>query len=157
MRRKEREVTQRAQIEAIMRACKVCRLSINGEDGTPYIVPMNFGYGWEGNLPVLYMHCAQEGRKLGLLRRDARVGFEMDCMHGVTGGESACSYTCRFSSIIGTGDCEIVTNDAEKEIGLHYLMECVTGKRFDGFEKTWFDRTHVLRVRVDGMTAKACL
>ena len=37
MRRKEREVTARGEIEEILRACKVCHLAVNGEDGVPYI------------------------------------------------------------------------------------------------------------------------
>ena len=66
MRRKEREVKERAAIEEILRACKVCRLAMNGEDGVPYIVPLNFGYTWSGEQPVFYLHSAQSGRKLDL-------------------------------------------------------------------------------------------
>ena len=94
MRRKEREVKERAAIEEILRACKVCRLAMNGEDGVPYVVPLNFGYTWSGEQPVFYLHSAQSGRKLDLLGKDARVCFEMDCDYVLEGeADDACTYT----------------------------------------------------------------
>lgn len=155
MRRKEREVTERDKIEDILRACKVCRLAINDEDGTPYIVPLNFGYGWKGVWPILYMHCALEGRKLDLLRRDSRVGFETDCAYAIEGqGEEACTYTNHYASVIGTGECEIVTTADEKEIGLRYLMNHAVGEKDWSFDPHWVERTVLLRVRVDNLSAK---
>ena len=45
MRRKDREVTDRNQIAAIMDSCDTCRLGLT--DGqVPYIVPLSFGYEW---------------------------------------------------------------------------------------------------------------
>ena len=43
MRRKDREITERAEIEAILREAQVCRIALADDDG-PYIVPMSFGY-----------------------------------------------------------------------------------------------------------------
>lgn len=55
-------------------------LSCNAE-GAPYVVPMNYGFALapDGRL-TLYLHCAAEGRKLDLLRRDARVGFAISAL-----------------------------------------------------------------------------
>jgi nitroimidazol reductase NimA-like FMN-containing flavoprotein (pyridoxamine 5'-phosphate oxidase superfamily) len=50
--------------------------------GMPYVVPMNFGCEWEGDLPVLYAHCAHDGLKLDILRENSNVCVEMD-----SGGE----------------------------------------------------------------------
>lgn len=44
MRRKDREITGRENIEPILQACKVCRVAMTGTDGWPYVIPMNFGY-----------------------------------------------------------------------------------------------------------------
>lgn len=154
MRRNDREITDADEIRAIMQECKVLRLAMNGDDGTPYIVPMNFGFGWKSNRPVLYLHCAEEGHKLDLLRRNPRVAFEMDCRHALVEGTTACGCTYEYASVMGTGDCEIVTTDAEKEFGLQYLMEHMTGKTCAGFEENVFNRTTVLRVRTDSLTGK---
>ena len=155
MRRKEREVTARGEIEEILRACKVCHLAVNGEDGVPYIVPLNFGYSWQGTWPVLYMHCAPEGQKLELLRRDNRVAFEMDCGYAPEGqADLACTYTNRYASLIGAGDCEIVTAEDEKEAGLRHLMQHVIGARDWKFDRTALAHTVLLRVHVRKLTAK---
>lgn len=155
MRRKEREVSKREEIEDILRACRVCRLAMNGEDGTPYIVPLNFGYGWKGVWPVLYMHCALSGHKLELLRRDSRVCFEMDCGYELEGEQDiACTYTNHYASVIGKGDCEIVTSPDEKEIGLRYLMQHIAGDRDWKFDPKWMEQTVLLRVRTEELTAK---
>ena len=63
MRRKNREVTDRARIEEIIRSCHVCRLGFV-DDGRAYIVPMNFGYVEEDGKYVFYFHSAKEGRKI---------------------------------------------------------------------------------------------
>ncbi|EOQ37859.1 pyridoxamine 5'-phosphate oxidase family protein [Butyricicoccus pullicaecorum] len=155
MRRKEREVKERAAIEKILRACKVCRLAMNGEDGVPYVVPLNFGYTWNEEQPVFYLHSAQSGRKLDLLGKDARVCFEMDCGYVLEGeADDACTYTNRYASVIGTGRCELVTSDEEKEAGLRCLMQHVAGDQDWKFDPHWMGKTAVLRVRTEQLTAK---
>ncbi len=53
MRRKDREITGRENIEPILQACKVCRVAMTGTDGWPYVIPMNFGYTWTGAADAL--------------------------------------------------------------------------------------------------------
>ncbi len=43
MIRSDREIADRASQLAILDACDVCRIAVNGDDGFPYIVPLNFG------------------------------------------------------------------------------------------------------------------
>lgn len=81
MRRSDRQVTDPAAVRAIIHRCTVMRLSLC-RSGMPYVVPMNFGCEWEGDLPVLYAHCAHDGLKLDILRENSNVCVEMD-----SGGE----------------------------------------------------------------------
>ncbi len=48
MRRKDREIEDRAELESIIGAATVCKLAMS-EDDRPYIVPLCFGYK-DGNL-----------------------------------------------------------------------------------------------------------
>ena len=48
MRRKDREITDREEILAIIRKCDVCRIALNDGD-YPYIVPLNFGLDVQGD------------------------------------------------------------------------------------------------------------
>ena len=43
MRRTDREVTDPAAIDAIIRACPCCRLGLRDGEGV-YLVPLNFGF-----------------------------------------------------------------------------------------------------------------
>ena len=102
MRRKEREVTDAGEIREILDECKVCRLGLSDEDGI-YMVPMNYGYREQDGKLILYFHGAKEGKKVEMIRKDPRAGFEMDCGHGLQEGEKACQYSYYFASVIGTG------------------------------------------------------
>ena len=86
MRRKDREITNRREIGDVLLKCRVLRLAINA-DSYPYIVPMSYGVDTEGEKRVLWLHCAGEGRKLDLLKRDPRVGFEADMEGELLPGE----------------------------------------------------------------------
>ena len=101
MRRKDREITGRENIEPILQACKVCRVAMTGTDGWPYVIPMNFGYTWDEDGLTLYFHGGVKGKKIDSLKADSRVCFEMDCEEGLTGeGDLACRYSYAFSSIV---------------------------------------------------------
>ena len=74
MRRKHSEVTDPKEIERILSMTNIGRLATIGQDGYPYITPVNF-VSLEGNI---YFHCAPKGEKLDNLMREPRVCFEVD-------------------------------------------------------------------------------
>lgn len=57
MRRSDREVLDLDEILDIIEACDVCRIAMV-DDGVPYIVPMNFGYMFDGEKLHLCFHSA---------------------------------------------------------------------------------------------------
>ena len=76
MRRGEREIKDRKEIEAIIERANVCRIGLS--DGKmPYVIPMDFGY--KDN--CLYFHCAREGKKIDIIKRNNSACFEMDIDH----------------------------------------------------------------------------
>jgi hypothetical protein len=66
MRRTDRQITDRARIEDILRRCRFCRLGLVCE-GEPYVVPLCFGYDGQ----AVYLHMAVEGKKAGLPARQS--------------------------------------------------------------------------------------
>ncbi len=152
MRRNDRQVTEWETIHSVIQKCKVCRLAIVAPE-SPYIVPMNFGYSYQEDVLTLYFHCADEGRKLDLIRKNPRVGFEMDCDHNLIPGETACSYGYRFSSIVGTGTVSIVEDVREKQNALSLLMQHQAGKDFT-FTQKQANSVTVFQVRVNSFTCK---
>ncbi len=121
MRRKEREITDLQKIDGIIMACDCCRLGFADENGV-YIVPLNFGYEVKGEKRSFYFHGAKEGRKIDLINRTGRAGFELDTSHEVADGETACNYSFRYQSVIGDGTVSIVTDDTEKRAALQLIM-----------------------------------
>ena len=70
IRRKDKEITDSREIEAVIEKATVCRLGLV-DRGEPYIVPVNFGY--ERN--AIYFHSALEGRKVELIKRNNSSTF----------------------------------------------------------------------------------
>jgi nitroimidazol reductase NimA-like FMN-containing flavoprotein (pyridoxamine 5'-phosphate oxidase superfamily) len=95
MRRKDREITDRAEIEAILNEAPVCRIGL-AEGGEPYIVPMCFGY--DGTF--LYLHSAPEASK------NLSGSSPVSSLSG-SGGEKNLSGSSRVSSLSGSGGKKI--------------------------------------------------
>lgn len=152
MRRKEREVTDLAEICGILERCKVCRLAMRDEDEL-YLIPMNYGYCFANGTLRLYFHCAKEGRKLDVLRQNPNVAFEMDAMLGLTEGATACEYGCTYESVTGTACAALVEENREKCEALSLLMKHQTGKTF-AFTPKEADAVCVLRLEATNFSAK---
>ena len=123
MRRKDREITGRENIEPILRACKTCRVAMIA-DGAPYVVPLNFGYTWDDDGLTLYFHSGLKGKKIDALRADPRVCFELDTEQGVTGegdtnikldGDNALKSDIYRSGIYGSGSGSLTISGGEND------------------------------------------
>jgi uncharacterized protein len=121
MRKKDREIKDTQELKEILQKADVCRIAF-AVDGTPYIVTMNFGYVWEDHL-TLYFHCAKEGKKLELMKKNSLVCFEMDIDHELVQSENACDWSMKYRSIVGLGLLENITDEKEKKKGLDCIME----------------------------------
>ena len=156
MRRKDREVTNPAKIADIINRCTCCRIGFN-DDGEVYIVPLNFGYEIKDNTYVFYFHGANVGRKIDLIRKNPKVGFEMEtdfAVYAIHGSDVACNYTARFQSIIGNGIISMVSDVEEKKLGLSLLMEHNTGKRGWNYDEKVINAVAVFKLEVTKMSCK---
>ena len=154
MRRKDRQITDEAQIDAVLRQCDCIRLAFACA-GAPYIVPMNFGFVHEAGGPRLfYLHCARRGRKLDEMRRAPRVGFELDTGHGVITAPEACGWAFRFQSVIGTGVIREVREPEEKKRALSAILAHYEKSRPFTFTDEQAQRVAVFRLDVAQLTCK---
>lgn len=152
MRRKDREVTDLAEIMRIVGAAKVLHLGLVDE-GSPYIVPLHYGYSFSSDNLIFYLHSAKEGRKLDILKKNPSVCVELETDVSLIPGEIACSYGSSFASLIGWGKAELVTSMEEKAEGLTLLMENQTGKRFS-FTEEMVSPVAVIKVTIDHFSVK---
>jgi nitroimidazol reductase NimA-like FMN-containing flavoprotein (pyridoxamine 5'-phosphate oxidase superfamily) len=152
MRRSEREIVDRTEIDRILEACTVCRVAMNGRP-FPYVVPFHYVY-LSGRL---YVHCADAGRKLDLISADNHVCFEVDRVVEIVKAERACKWGTRYESVIGTGVAALVADDAEKETALGQLMRKHSGSAEWAFSPQNIDRLVVIRVDIETVTGKSSL
>jgi len=129
MRRKDREVSDPAEIKSIIDKCKVCHLAM-AERGRPYVVPLNFGYILEAGRLELFFHSAREGRKIDILRVDNQVCFEMAVEGSLEQVIDPCNSGYFFESVIGFGKVEFIEDPVEKSRALALLMKHQTGLDF---------------------------
>ncbi len=149
MRRSDKELKEKQQLETVIARAQVCRLGLV-DNGLAYIVPLNFGYH-DGSL---YFHCASEGRKLDLIRSNATVSFEMEADVKLLEGDKPCGWTTRFASIMGYGRAEILEAPEEKRKGLEIVFGHYSSAPCEFVEDT-MKRIVVIRVDIDSMTGKA--
>lgn len=152
MKRRDREIETREEMQYVLDTCKVIHIAMHDKDGI-YILPMNFGYTYEGEKLVFYLHAALEGKKLDLLRENQKVGFELDCDHELIEGRVACQYGFRYASIVGQGNAEIVEDPQEKIKALSILMKCQTGKEFE-FNERLVSIVSVIKVTAEEYSGK---
>ncbi|MGB8492554.1 MAG: pyridoxamine 5'-phosphate oxidase family protein [Bacteroidales bacterium] len=154
MRRKDRELSAPEEIESIISEADVCRIAL-ADEGTPYIVTMNFGYsGNEGG--QIWFHCANEGRKINMIRRNSRVCFEFDTGHELISGTNACDFGMNYKSVVGWGIINIVTDPGEKIKGLNHIMSHYAGNREFTYNAGTVEEVTVLRLDIFEMTGKQC-
>ena len=152
MTKRERQVTDPQQIRDILDKSKVLHLGL-AVDNEPYVVPMNYGYTYENENLVIYLHSAVRGKKLDMIRSNPKVFFEMDCDLTPFEGEKPCQYGLAYSSVMGRGTARIVEDVEEKKKAMAILMKTQTGKDFS-FNERLVSIVAVIRIDVAEYTAK---
>lgn len=154
MRRNEREVSGIGEIEEIIKKSDVCRIAL-ANDNIPYIVTMNFGYTANPR-PRLYFHCANEGKKLEMIRKNNFICFAMDTDHEIYKGIKGCDWGMKYSSIVGNGNISIVSGKEEKIAGLNCIMNHYGPETEHTYDETVLGRTLILRLDIKEMSGKKC-
>ena len=146
-------LTEREDIEWILRTCKTCRIAMVAS-GRPYIIPMVFGYRWDEEGLVLYFHCGLRGTKNHALRENPKISFEMDIEGELIGkGNVANRYSQAFSALIGEGKAEFAQDMEQRCQGFEHIMRHQTGR--DGYVYTdaYLAVAEVFRVKADSFKA----
>ena len=151
MRRKDREIIDLNEIEAIINRSQVCRLAMTDGD-VPYVVPLCFGY----DKNKLYFHTGFKGKKIDIIKRNPNVCFEFDIDCKVRPGENACKWGMHYRSVIGYGKASFLESDASKRKALDVIM-----RHYDGEAEIYPDAkvkiTAIIEVEIEQMTGKASL
>jgi nitroimidazol reductase NimA-like FMN-containing flavoprotein (pyridoxamine 5'-phosphate oxidase superfamily) len=148
VRRKEKEMLDRTELEAVIHEARVCRLGLC-DGGIPYVVPLCFGY----TADTFYFHCAAEGRKLEILERNPEVCLELEAGVALKPGAKACDWGMTYRSVIGFGRAERVESSESKRQALDLIMARYASGTFD-YPEAALGKTVILKVAVRSMTGK---
>jgi nitroimidazol reductase NimA-like FMN-containing flavoprotein (pyridoxamine 5'-phosphate oxidase superfamily) len=154
MRRKDREIKDKALIEQFIAKEQIIRIAFY-DNGDLYIVPLNYGFIYENDKYVFYFHGAKAGRKFELSKSSPMVGFEIDGEYELLQADVACNYSAKFQSVIGTGRLSIIEDYEEKIKGLNVLMNHISGKSEWDYSKDMVNAVAVFRLEVDKLSCKA--
>lgn len=153
MRRKDREITDVDAMEEMLSRCQICHIALMDGDA-PYVVPMSPGYARNGDAFTLYFHCAKEGKKLDLMRSNPNAAFSMVCDYEIVTGETACSYTAHYASLMGHGRLSMVDGE-DALLGMRAIMRQCGADANIPIQENVLARTAVLKLSVDSLTGKA--
>ena len=149
---RRRDITGETELFEIIRKCQWCHLSMVDEEGLPYLIPMNFGFS-EG---IIYMHGAQHGKKISILRNRPSVciNFSADHLLRYQNEEVACSWSMKYKSVLVYGKTEFITGNNEKSAALNIIMAHYSDKAFK-FNPPSIREVSVWKIRIEKIEGRA--
>ena len=109
-------------------------------------------YGYDSN--AIYLHTAAEGRKIDIIRRNARVCIEITDSIELKTSTDACSFSTKYRSILVFGSATEVIGTDEKVAGMQSIMYQQTERNNWEFKKNQLDNTIVLKISIDSISGK---
>jgi uncharacterized protein len=106
-----------SEINDVLRSAKVGRLGLY-DVGYPYVVPVNFAF----ETGHIYFHSADVGTKMGLMKENPSVCFEVDQYIRTIEASSLCGYDTAYRSVIAFGKARILEDAEEKAKALRLIV-----------------------------------
>ncbi len=144
-------ITDRAEIDAILRECPVGSLATVGADGAPYVVAVNYVYH-EGKV---YFHGALTGKKMHNLAHEPRICFEAHVVERIFGAPRAMEFGTRYRSVIVHGRARPLTDrEAKMKALLALAARYAEGHPFEPPTEEEVAATAVVEIEIDEITGK---
>ena len=149
MRRSDREIESREEMDEIIRGSHVCRIAL-AMDNMPYIVPVSFGYDGES----IYIHTAKEGKKINIIKKNNNLCFEFERnVELFRDPDNACKWTFSYESVVGFGKIYELKLLKQRENGLNKIMSQYSGKEWV-FGEDKLSNIRVWKIEIASMTGK---
>lgn len=148
MRKSEREIQDKTLINKILSESIICRIGLF-DDEYPYVFPVN--YGFKNN--ALFIHCAQQGKKIDLIKKNNKACFEIEDSYKIVEDKISCNWTTKYRSLIGFGEIEILHDFDKKKNGLDVIMN-QHGKMENSYNNKLINRVLILKLNIKSVTGK---
>ena len=137
------------ECEFILRNGSAAVLSVSGDDGYPYGVPISYVYE-DGKI---YFHCATTGHKLDAIAKNDKVSLCVIGQDEIVQHQ----YTTYFLSVIAFGRAKVLTDDGERRKALTTLALKYSPDFPDGIKPEIdmkLDRVTCVEITIEHMTGK---
>ena len=148
MRRKDKEIKDKTQIEHVIETARVCHLALS-VDNQPYVVPLSYGY----RNGTVYFHSARQGRKIDMLTANPRVCLAFSNPGAVVEKSTSCEWGQAYESVIAFGKARLIEDETEKRAALDTIMAHYGGGG-GNYQENKLKITAVVAVALDEMTGK---
>lgn len=150
MRRKKQKLTEKQCLDILKRA-KTATLALDGDDGYPYSVPINFVYE-DGKI---YFHGAKEGHKIDAIKNNPKVSMSIIDQEDVIEEE----LTTYFKSVILFGKARILQDEDEiyhaiETLGLKYTEDDIAVRK--EINKEW-DILCCVEITIEHLSGKQAI
>ncbi len=150
--RRFKQKLEKAECEEILLSGAEGVLALQGDDGYPYAVPLNYIYK-DG---AIYFHCAKAGHKIDAIKQCDKASFCVINKKDIVQEK----YTTFFKSVIVFGRMSEVEDEKEKFDSVKALTEKLCPDYKDGIDeeinKDW-SRLNLLKMTVEHMSGKQAI
>ncbi|MHA2021337.1 MAG: pyridoxamine 5'-phosphate oxidase family protein [Candidatus Thorarchaeota archaeon] len=151
IRRKEKAITDSDEMIVILKQAKYITVAMSFED-EPYLATLSHGFDIESN--CIYFHCAQEGKKIDILKKNNRVWGQALKDDGYATGNCDHLYaTTQFK-----GRVTFITDDEEKRQALKVMIQQLEDEPDDVYTEQVTDksvkRVRIGRIDIESMSGK---
>jgi len=148
MRRKEREITDHDELDAILASSKVMYLGLADQE-IPFVVPIFFAYDGTS----VYFHSSSAGTKIEILKRNPKVCFVVSVDQGFIESDKACDFEAKHRTVIGYGIANFIENEIEKISALDRIVSLFSDQHSE-YPKSNLHQTTVIRIDINSLKGK---
>ncbi len=153
LRRTDRGISPE-EAAGILEIGKIGYLGVLGDDGYPYVIPLNYAHDAERQ--CLYFHSALEGHKL-----DAIKAYDKVCFSVTTKAEVLVdAISMKFDSVIVFGKAHLIEGE-EKEHGIRMLLDkyilgkgTITATEVADYVQKHIQGTAVIKIDIEHLSGK---
>lgn len=153
MRRKDKEISEIDEVIKIIEDSKIMHLGLSNNN-LPYVIPLNFGFQYEGNIIKIYFHSAKVGKKIDFINSNNKCAVEMTSYFELEKGETACQWSAFHKSIMIEGSVFLVENEDEIKKAMDILMKRYGFEGIPIYEEKYLKAMAVYCIEVESISGK---
>ncbi len=149
MRREDKRISNRQEIDNIIESTNVCRIAF-ANNNIPYVVPISFGYDGKS----IYIHTAKSGKKIDFVKNNNLICFEFDTDVKTIGDKDIpCKWTSAYKSVIGYGKMIELTEFNDQEKAINQIMLHYSNKKWE-FNMEMLNRVKLWKIEIEDISGK---